>query len=156
MENLKYKKIWRKALSPNEKIKYEFSVGKKYKKVSLLLGCGAGIALLFSPAFFIGILIIISSVLYFGYFVELTNVFALTNKRVIIYRGWISTDIISIDYDKITDITVSQSIFGRMTNSGNIIINTAGAGFKKLKEDQKLDNIENPHEMKKKLDEIRS
>lgn len=151
-----YEKIWKKALSPNEEVKYEFSVGKKYRTYSAALGCAAGAILLLTPAYFVGFLVVIASILYFYYFLKWTNSFAFTNKRVVAYRGWISSDLISIDYDKITDIAVEQSIFGKITNSGNLIVNTASSSFSELKREQKIENIEDPYETKKKLDEIKS
>lgn len=151
-----YTKIWKKTLAPGEKVEYEFSVGKKYAKYSMTLGCLAGIALLFTLEYFVGVLVIIASVVYFNYFLKLTNAYAFTNKRVILYRGWIASNLISIDYTKITDVIVDQSVYGKITNSGNLIVNTAGELFKNLKEKQKIEYIDDPYEAKKKLDQIRS
>ena len=152
---MKYEKVWKKILSPDEQVKYEFSVGKKYRLTCAALGCLAGLVLLFTPSYFIGFLIIVISVFYFNYFLKWTNAFAFTNKRVIAYRGWLATDLISIDYDKITDIAVDQSIFGKITTSGSLVVNTASSSFPELKQEQKIQNIEDPYGTKKKLDEIR-
>jgi len=153
---MEYEKIWKKVLSSDEQIKYEFSIGKKYRTFCEILGCLAGVIILFTPGYYVGILIIIASILYFNYFLKISNAYAFTNKRVVLYRGWIASELISIDYNKITDVVVEQKILGSLTNSGNLIINTAGGGFSDSKQDQKIWSIENPYEVKKKMDEIRS
>lgn len=150
------KKIWAKILSTGEEIKYEFSVSKKFSTAMMVLGCLAGIIILFTPGFFIGILVIMASVFYFKYFIFWTNNFAFTNKRALIYRGWLATDLISIDYSKITDIVVDQPIIGKLTNSGHILLNTASSSALETKQKQKIENIDNPYETKKKLEEFKN
>lgn len=154
---MEYKKIWNKALNADEQIKYEFSVGKKYRTVFAIVGCLCGLILLFTPGYYIGIIIILISVFYFWFYLKWANAFAFTNKRIIAHRGWLSTEFISIDYKKITDITVEEPILDKiLTSTGNLIINTAGSGFSELKQNQKFEHIENPYEAKKKLDQLMS
>lgn len=69
------------------------------------------------------------------------------------HKGWLSTHLISIDYDKITDIRISEPILDRLiTKTGNLVIETAGTGLHGVV----LIHLEKPYEIKKKLDEIRS
>lgn len=154
---MEYEKIWKKTLNPNEQVEYEFSVGKKYRIFFATLGCLGGMVLLFTPGYYVGILVAAISVFYFWFYQKWANAYAFTNKRIVAYRGWLSTDLISIDYDKITDVTVEEPILDKLlTHTGNLIVNTAGVGFPELKQNQKFEHIENPYEAKKKLDEIRS
>jgi len=153
---MEYEKIWKKILNQNEQVKYEFSVGKKYRIFFTILGCLGGLMILFTPGYYVGILVIAISVFYFWFYLKWANAFAFTNKRVVAYRGWLSTDLLSIDYDKITDVTVEEPILDKIfTHTGHLVINTAGAGFQELKQNQKLEHLESPYEIKKKLDQIR-
>jgi uncharacterized membrane protein YdbT with pleckstrin-like domain len=153
---MKYKKIWAKILNSEEEIKYEFSVSKNFSTAMMVLGCLAGIIILFTPGYFVGILVIIASVFYFKYFIFWTNSFAFTNKRVLIYRGWIATDLISIDYNKITDIIVDQPVIGKLTNSGHLLVNTASSSAIETRQKQKIENIDNPYETKKRLEKFKN
>lgn len=153
---MQYEKIWKKVLNPDEKVEYEFSIGNRYKMFYLILCCIIGVILLFSSSYFIGIIIIGAAIFHFVFYLKWANAYAFTNKRIVIYRGWLSTELTSIDYDKITDVIVEEPIVDKLiTSTGHLIINTAGAGFSELKQNQKLEHIENPYETKKKLDEIR-
>jgi len=143
--------IWQKILSPNEEIKYSFTVGKRYQILGLIIGIIIGLFLFyfFKP---LGIVVILMSLFYFGWYVEIANAYVFTNKRVLIYRGWINTKLISIDYKKITDIIVEEPFLDKLiTKTGCLAIDTAGTAFEKIT----LEHIENPYEIKKKLDEIR-
>ena len=90
----------------------------------------------------------------FYYFVYLkrSNAYAFTNKRVLIHRGWLSTNLISVDYVKITNIFISQSFFQKiLTKTGTIAIDTAGTGG----EEVVLKNINNPYKLKQLLDDLK-
>jgi len=162
------KKIWDKILSPGEEIKFEFSLGKKYLNYIRYGWIGFGVLFLIFGLIFSGspslfgkifssILIFAGIILFLiGFFwtwyLKRSNNFAFTQKRILILRGWLSTQLISIDYDKITDIKVEQSFFEKLAfNTGSLIIDTAGTNLPEVI----LINIEDPYETKKKLDEIR-
>lgn len=147
---MEYEKIWRKILAPNEEIKYEFSVGKRYRYTMLALW---GLLGIITVSVGIGIFIIIFALFYFGWYLKAANAYAFTDKRVLVHKGWLSTHLISIDYDKITDIRISEPILDRLiTKTGNLVIETAGTGLHGVV----LIHLEKPYEIKKKLDEIRS
>jgi twitching motility protein PilT len=81
-----------------------------------------------------------------------TNIYAFTNKRVLIHRGWLSTNLISVDYHKITDIYVKEGFLQRILfKSGTIAIDTAGTGGKEIT----LSNVANPYKLKKLLDGLK-
>lgn len=85
--------------------------------------------------------------LYYQFYLRVANRYVLTDQRLIFKRGWLSTEIESIHYDRITDVLVTQSLWDRLFfNSGKIFINTAGG------EDYEATmlNINNPYGLKKK------
>ena len=141
--------IWNKIISPGEEVKFEFSLGKRYISLAKVFLIGLGIPLLFFHG--LGMILI-----FFGFFWALylrrSNNYAFTNRRILVLRGWLSTNLTSIDYDKITDVRVEQSFFDKVIfKTGNLIINTAGTPFPEII----LTFIENPYEIKQELDEIR-
>ena len=77
----------------------------------------------------------------------------LTNKRILIHKGWLSTQAISVDYNKITDIIVVEPFFSRIFyKSGHLAINTAGTGLHEIV----LRNIPTPYETKKIISGIKN
>ncbi len=147
---MNYEKIWRKTLSEGEKIEYEFSVGSRYRKFGLIVW-----AIISLPALLLyglGLLVFLLALFYYSFYLKVANAYAFTNKRVIIHTGWLSTGIISIDYDKITDISVKEPFFDRIiTKTGYLTINTASTTLHEVL----LQHITSPYEVKKKLDELR-
>lgn len=136
--------VWNKVLSEGEKIEYEFSVGDQFIKFNLIFWLIVSL-LLWPLALFV--------IFYYGFYLKKANIYAFTNKRVLIHRGWLSTSLVSIDYNKITDIAVTENFFAKLlTKTGNLIINTASTDTAKVI----LLNIAVPYEVKKKLDRIRS
>jgi uncharacterized membrane protein YdbT with pleckstrin-like domain len=147
---MQYEKIWEKTLSKDEKVRYEFSVGDKYIKLGIVTTCLYGIPLLF--LFGIGVIPLAIGLFFYGYYAKRANAYAFTDKRVLIHRGLLSTNTISVDYDKITDVTVSEPFLDKLfTKTGHLAINTAGTSQNEIV----LRHIATPYEVKKKLDEMR-
>jgi len=145
--------VWQKVLSNEEVIKEEFSIGNRYVKIwgifwAIIYLQPTLISLLFGtliPFFLIPLF-------YYFFYLKKANVYAFTNKRVLIHKGWLSTSLVSVDYSKITDVFVSEGIFQKLlTKSGTITINTAGSGG----EEVILNNVANPYKLKKLLDELK-
>jgi len=144
------KKIWEKTLSNDEKVEFEFSIGKGYTKGWLIVWVIISFPLLFS--FGLGIIVFLIALFYFKYYLKVSNAYAFTNKRVLIHRGWLSTHTTSIDYQKITDVHIREPFFDRViTHTGSIAINTAGSGSLEVI----LRNVEEPYEIKKRLDALK-
>ncbi len=147
---MKYQDIWQKILKPDEKVIEEFTLGRKYILfLQILAGFFGMLFLLFSWSlsilFFLAIPLI-------GWYLRKANAYCFSNKRVLIHRGWLTTHLISVDFDKITDITIKEPFFERIfLNTGDLRINTAGTGFQEVI----LTHIECPYEIKKTLDNIR-
>ena len=135
---MKYEKIWQKTLNESEKVEYEFSVAKGYRKLLLITGL---VTLIFGG---FGIIFLIL------YWYSGLNAYAFTNKRILVHTGWLSTKSTSINYDKIVEVSVSEGFIDRVfAKSGNLAIKTSGLGH-----DIVLKNIESPYETKKILDRL--
>lgn len=148
---MNYEQTFHKILNKDEKIEYSFSIGQRYIKVCLVSWGIISILLLLLSGFF-GILIFLITIFYYAFYLKTANVYIFTDKRVIIHQGWLSTKMISIDYQKITDILVDQRFLDKMIfKTGNLAINTAGTTTQEVV----LKHLQNPYEIKKKLDILR-
>jgi len=146
---MRYEKIWKKILSEGEKVEYEFSVGDKYIKFGLLAW-----AIICTPLLFLwGLGIIVFIVVFLSYmYIKFANAYALTNKRVLIHKGLLSTKTISVDYRKITDVVIVEPFMDKIiTHTGHIVIDTAGTNDIEIM----LKHIQEPYEVKKKLDSLK-
>lgn len=151
---MQYQKIWDKVLNPNEIIKYEFSIGPFYRKLCLILWCLFGVLFILSgdTAGF-GIIVILLAAFYYAFYLKVANAYAFSDDRVLIHKGWLSTKLISTEYQKITNVTVHDPFISRIiTKTGTLVIDTAGTSGKEIT----LTRIERPYEVKKKLDELRT
>ena len=147
---MNYEKIWQKTLANDEKVEYEFSIGGKYIKFQLIIWGIVSLPLLLIMG--LGLFTFLAALFYFAFYLKAANAFALTNKRVLVHRGWLSTHMISVDYSKITDIHVVEPLFDRvLTHTGNIAIITAGTTTDQIV----LQHISDPYEVKKKLDALK-
>ena len=146
---MEYEKIWNKTLGGDEKVEFEFSIGKKYRIMGLILW--GFISLMFSSKIAITAVIFLIALFYYGYYLKAANAFALTNKRVIAHKGWLNTYTNSVEYSKITDVHVKEPFFDKvLTQTGNIGVETAGFGSLLI-----LRHVDAPYEIKKKLDTLK-
>lgn len=100
----------------------------------------------------VGIIIILLSAFYYAFYLKVANAYAFSGDRVLIHKGWLSTKLISTEYQKITNVTVHDPFISRIiTKTGTLVIDTAGTSGKEIQ----LTRIERPYEVKKKLDELR-
>jgi len=147
---MNHQKIWDKVLGKDEVVKHSFSIGDRYIKFNLIIWGVICLPLLF--VFGLGLVIFLILLFYYGFYLRVANVYAFTNKRVLIHTGWLSTHTTSVDYPKITDVRVQEPFFDKLlTHTGNIGINTAGSGNLEVI----LKHIEKPYETKKILDELK-
>lgn len=155
---MKYQEIWNKVLAQGEEVKYEFSIGQKYLNLFMwLVGgffgfCGLINIFISAPMGIVFFVISGIAIFYYKVYVPKSNAYAFTNKRVMIHKGWLSTAVTSINYDKITDIVVSEAFFDRIwSKTGTIKISTAGSNGTEVV----LKHIENPYKVKIELDNLR-
>jgi uncharacterized membrane protein YdbT with pleckstrin-like domain len=73
--------------------------------------------------------------------------FAVTNMRVIIYLGVLSSQSFEVMLSKIESVAVNQNLMGKMLNYG--FLEVGGTGGTK----EKFSNIQNPFEFRKKVQE---
>jgi uncharacterized membrane protein YdbT with pleckstrin-like domain len=140
-----------KILNQDEKVEHGFSIGQRYLKVCFVFWGIISVLLLLFYGFF-GILVFLFVVFYYAFYLKTANVYAFTNKRVLIHRGLFSTNAISIDYNKITDVSVKEPFLDKVLfHSGSIAINTAGTGTQEVI----LKHIQSPYKLKKKLDTLK-
>lgn len=139
--------VWDKILSKDEVVKEEFSVSDRYIKVwgtfwIIIQG------LVTANIFCIGAIL---PAFYYFFILKKSNVFAFTNKGVLLHMGILSTSLISINYTKIDNVTVSQSFFQKIiTGTGELIIDTAGTSNGGVI----IVNIDDPYRLKRVLDEL--
>lgn len=140
--NLRYLYIWERTLNPNEKVLYENNISSKYT-IFLMLVLLILFAIFIFPIPFI--------LFYCLYYTKVSFAYCFTNKRILIHNGWLSRKLISIEYPKITDVHVIEPFIDRVIlGSGDVVINTASTNTYEVI----LENVDNPNEVKKKLDLI--
>jgi len=82
-------------------------------------------------AFFFLILAVIA--LLSAWFQRVTTEIAVTDRRIIYKRGFISRRTIEMEMDKVESVDVDQSVMGRLLDYGDIIIRGVGVGIEPLK-----------------------
>src|SRR3989344_748460 len=148
---MNYDHVWKKSLGPNEEVKFEFSVGSRYRMIGMVCLIAIGLLTALGSLMF-GVIIAAVGAFYFGFYLKTANAFAFTNKRILVHRGWLSTKLISTDYLKVTDVMVTEPFLDRLIyHTGSLEIDSAGTN----RENLVLSHVEHPHEIKKKLDELR-
>lgn len=152
------KKVWQKVLKEGEEIRFEFGLGERYIRISsllwalffLLLG-----SLALQGAVFLGIFVFAFALIFVYlrlWFLRRFFVYGFSDQRVLVHRGWLATSLQVVDYNKITDVTVGQTLLERyLFKSGTLTINTAGSDEPEVV----LSRIDNPYDIKKKLDRIK-
>lgn len=149
---MEHQHIWDKVLGPNEEIKYEFTVGEKYRRLGLIGFVVTGVICALLQLWFLALVCIGTGAFYFGFYLKAANAYAFTDHRVLSHRGLLSTKMISTEYQKITDVTVIEPFFSRVLfNIGTLEIDTAGT----KKQEIVLNDVEAPYEIKKRLDSLR-
>jgi membrane protein YdbS with pleckstrin-like domain len=79
---------------------------------------------------------------FIAWFQRWTTEVAVTDRRIIYKRGFISRRTIEMHLDKVESVDVDQSILGRILNYGDILIRGVGEGIEPLKD------IESPIEFR--------
>jgi membrane protein YdbS with pleckstrin-like domain len=141
-------RIWAKVVGDGEGVRHAFSVSGRYRRARVLVyGVGgalffvasalAGLVLFTSEegrlglptyALLVSLAIFLPALFYYGFYLRVARAYALTNERVLVRKGWLSTNTVRVDYHKITDVAVSEDCFERLfaTNTGTLSVNTAG------------------------------
>ena len=131
-------KFIKSTLPDNETIEMEISFHWTHTLVAWLY-------LLFLGWLIIGVFLFISM-----YLEKWTTERALTNRRLILKRGFIRRKTEEISFNRVEEINLSQSILQRILGSGDIKVTGTGAGEIALK------NIDDPLDVQKKINELRN
>jgi hypothetical protein len=161
---MKYEAVWKKTLNEDEKIIREFSIGNRYLRwrfwLSGILFTLLMIWLLFFPFVGIPIILLVWAWCWFFYrfYLPPARAYALTDKRILIHRGWLSTNATSIRYGSVVEISVREPFLARkFTGTGDISIKTSGRGHigPLGKHDIYLTHVDTPYEIKKAIEKRR-
>ncbi|MDC0444414.1 PH domain-containing protein [Alphaproteobacteria bacterium] len=131
-------KFIKSTLPDNETIEMEISFHWTHTLVAWLY-------LLVLGWLIIGVFLFISM-----YLEKCTTERALTNRRLILKRGFIRRKTEEISFNRVEEINLSQSILQRILGSGDIKVTGTGAGEIMLK------NIDDPLDVQKKVNELRN
>lgn len=115
--------------------------------VALPLGAGASIFFKLQMATTLVIACLIALILAYikTYFVKEGTHYILTNKRVVVQKGYFSISLGSAPYNKISHIEIEQSFIDRfLFKHGELIIHTAGSNSKEVT----INSIDEPVEFK--------
>ena len=131
-------KFIKSTLPDNESIEMEISFHWTHTLVAWLY-------LLVLGWLIIGVFLFISM-----YLEKWTTERALTNRRLILKRGFIRRKTEEISFNRVEEVNLSQSILQRILGSGDIKVTGTGAGEIALK------NIDDPLDVQKKINELRN
>ncbi|XDZ67460.1 PH domain-containing protein [Alphaproteobacteria bacterium LSUCC0226] len=131
-------KFIKSTLPDNKTIEMEISFHWNHTLVAWLY-------LLFLGWLIIGVFLFISM-----YLEKWTTERALTNRRLILKRGFIRRKTEEISFNRIEEVNLSQSILQRILGSGDIRVTGTGAGEIMLK------NIDSPLDVQTKVNELRN
>ena len=131
-------KFIKSTLPDNETIEMEISFHWTHTLVAWLYLLALGWLV-------IGIFLFISM-----YLERWTTERALTNRRLILKRGFIRRKTEEISFNRVEEVNLSQSILQRILGSGDIKVTGVGAGEITLK------NIDDPLDVQKKINELRN
>jgi len=131
-------KFIKSTLPDNETIEMEISFHWTHTLVAWLYLLALGWLV-------IGIFLFISM-----YLERWTTERALTNRRLILKRGFIRRKTEEISFNGVEEVNLSQSILQRILGSGDIKVTGTGAGEIALK------NIDDPLDVQKKINELRN
>jgi uncharacterized membrane protein YdbT with pleckstrin-like domain len=68
-----------------------------------------------------------------AWFIQWITELAITDRRVIYKRGFISRHTVEMNMDKVESVDVDQSLIGRLLDYGTINVHGTGEGFESLK-----------------------
>ena len=131
-------KFIKSTLPDNETIEMEISFHWTHTLVAWLY-------LLVLGWLIIGVFLFISM-----YLEKWTTERALTNRRLILKRGFIRRKTEEISFNRVEEVNLSQSILQRILGSGDIKVTGTGAGEIMLK------NIDDPLDVQKRVNELKN
>jgi uncharacterized membrane protein YdbT with pleckstrin-like domain len=145
---------WRFAFSPSTSAQdyfYDNNLSNSFSGPDLEVSANS-LEIIWLAIIAIYIFIVIPSVLFYNlYYLRISNEFVFSDKRILVKTGWISTKMISINYNRMTDAQITQSFIDRLLGIGTLAISTAGSEGYRVS----LSHISKPHDKKKLLHELK-
>lgn len=128
-----------KVLQPGETTVYETKISWAMSIPGLLLLL-AGIVIFlvtlillggprWADSLSFGIVVVALVLLAIEWFDRWTTEIAITDRRIILKKGFIRRDTIEMSIEKVESIDVNQSLLGRMLDYGDITVRGTGSGF---------------------------
>jgi uncharacterized membrane protein YdbT with pleckstrin-like domain len=68
-----------------------------------------------------------------AWFERWTTEIAITDRRIILKRGFIRRDTVEMHMDKVESVDVNQSLFGRLLDYGDVTVRGTGMGLETLR-----------------------
>jgi uncharacterized membrane protein YdbT with pleckstrin-like domain len=131
-----------KVLEPNETVLYRTTVswtlyipGLLVLAIAVAVAIASAVDASFQPWGYILAAIVALAALWLlvrVWFRRWTTEIAVTNRRIILKRGFIRRHTIEMNMDKVESVDVDQSLLGRLLNYGDVIIRGTGEGFEPL------------------------
>lgn len=132
-----------KVLEPNETLLYRTTVswtlyipGLLVLAIAVAVAIASAVDASFQPWGYILAVIVALAALWLlvrVWFRRWTTEIAVTNRRIILKRGFIRRHTIEMNMDKVESVDVDQSLLGRLLNYGDVIIRGTGEGFEPLR-----------------------
>ncbi len=87
------------------------------------------------PADVVGLVLLAAALfmLFRAWFEWWTTEIAITNRRIILKRGFIRRDTAEMHMEKVESVDVNQSFFGRVLDYGDVTVRGTGAGLETLR-----------------------
>ena len=127
------------VLQPNETVVYETRLSWAMFIPGLLVLALAAVAFVVArmtiPAAvwgdILGLIVLAAALVLLGreWFERWTTEVAITNRRIILKRGFIRRDTIEMSVEKVESVDVKQSLLGRLLDYGDIVVRGTGTGF---------------------------
>ena len=131
-----------RILEPGENVRYRTNVSWTIYIPSLLLAVCALAVLTVGAnhretvdfSWFVAIISAIAAMGAFvpAWFSRWTTEIAVTDRRIILKRGFIRRHTIEMNMQKVESVDVDQTLIGRLFNYGNVTIRGTGSSFEKL------------------------
>ena len=132
-----------KVLEPNETVLYRTTVswtlyipGLLVLAIAVAVAIASAVDASFQPWGYILAVIVALAALWLlvrVWFRRWTTEIAVTNRRIILKRGFIRRHTIEMNMDKVESVDVDQSLLGRLLNYGDVIVRGTGEGFEPLR-----------------------
>jgi membrane protein YdbS with pleckstrin-like domain len=123
------------VLQPGETVRYQGSVHWIVYWPAIIFAILGAVAAAFGPAGWVVAAVLFAIALIFAghaWFKRWTTEIAVTDRRVIWSRGFISRKSVEVHMDKIESVDVDQSVLGRLLDYGTVTINGTGTTMETL------------------------